>query len=122
MPVRYSISSFPFKICKGASLIINGFCGSAEFTAICNDYGIEPGSVAIPQGAAVIWEGDILEEAKKLPDERIGVAVSADESGGADEVAAARIAALAAGADRNALIAEFETSVEFRVVLARFGL
>ncbi len=61
--------------------IINGFCGSAEFTAICNEYGIEAGSVAIPQGAAVIAEGDILEEAKKLPDERIGNAVSADDTG-----------------------------------------
>ena len=28
--------------------IINGFCGSAEFKAICNTYGIQPGSVAAP--------------------------------------------------------------------------
>ena len=29
------------------AVIINGFCGSAEFTAICNEYGIKPGSVAV---------------------------------------------------------------------------
>ena len=51
--------------------IINGFCGSAEFTAICNEYGIEAGSVAIPQGAAVPAQAE----------DRIGTAVSADETG-----------------------------------------
>ncbi len=62
---------------KGYTLqhIINGFCGSAEFTKICSDYGIEAGSVAVPtQSAAAL-------EAQKLPDERIGNAVSADEAG-----------------------------------------
>ena len=29
------------------ALIINGFCGSTEFTNLCNEYGIKPGSVAI---------------------------------------------------------------------------
>ncbi len=34
------------------STIINGFCGSQEFLAICNEYGIEPGSVEVaPVGA-----------------------------------------------------------------------
>ena len=27
--------------------VINGFCGSQEFTALCNDYGIKPGSVVV---------------------------------------------------------------------------
>ncbi|MBR2822388.1 MAG: DUF4214 domain-containing protein [Clostridia bacterium] len=27
--------------------VINGFCGSQEFTALCNDYGIKPGSVNV---------------------------------------------------------------------------
>ena len=62
---------------KGYTLqhIINGFCGSAEFTKICSDYGIQAGSVAVPtQSAAAL-------EAQKLPDERIGNAVSADDAG-----------------------------------------
>ena len=34
-------------LCKGYTLqnIIDGFCGSAEFTGICAGYGIEPGSI-----------------------------------------------------------------------------
>ena len=62
---------------KGYTLqhIINGFCGSAEFTKICSDYGIQAGSVAVPtQSAAAL-------EAQKLPDERIGNAVSAVDAG-----------------------------------------
>ena len=31
--------------------VINGFCGSAEFAAICNSYGIQPGSVAVDSSA-----------------------------------------------------------------------
>ena len=56
--------------------IINGFCGSAEFTGLCTEYGIEPGSVAVPAKAAAVPEA-----AAALPDERIGNAVSADEAG-----------------------------------------
>ena len=54
--------------------IINGFCGSAEFTGLCAEYGIEPGSIANVKAAAE-------EAAAALPDERIGNAVSADEAG-----------------------------------------
>ena len=61
--------------------IINGFCGSAEFTKICSDYGIEAGSVAVPVQSAAALEAAAQLEAKKLPDERIGNAVSADDTG-----------------------------------------
>ena len=30
--------------------VINGFCGSAEFSALCNDYGITPGSITLMSG------------------------------------------------------------------------
>ena len=68
---------------KGYTLqhIINGFCGSAEFTALCSDYGIEAGSVAVPGKVAAALEAAAQLEAKKLPDERIGNAVSADDAG-----------------------------------------
>ena len=68
---------------KGYTLqhIINGFCGSAEFTKICSDYGIEAGSVAVPAKVAAALEAAAQLEAKKLPDERIGNAVSADDAG-----------------------------------------
>ena len=68
---------------KGYTLqhIINGFCGSAEFTKICSDYGIQAGSVAVPARSAAILEAAAQLEAKKLPDERIGNAVSADDAG-----------------------------------------
>ena len=39
--------------------VINGFCGSNEFKAICANYGIRPGSVDVP------------EEVPKTPDEKI---------------------------------------------------
>ncbi len=68
---------------KGYTLqhIINGFCGSAEFTKICSDYGIEAGSVDVPAKASAALEAAAQLEAKKLPDERIGNAVSADDAG-----------------------------------------
>ena len=68
---------------KGNTLqhIINGFCGSAEFTKICSDYGIQAGSVAVPVRSAAVLEAAAQLEAKKLPDERIGNAVSADDAG-----------------------------------------
>ncbi|MBR6322980.1 MAG: DUF4214 domain-containing protein, partial [Lachnospiraceae bacterium] len=39
---------------KGYTLqnIIDGFCGSAEFTGLCNEYGIEPGRIGAPTPAA----------------------------------------------------------------------
>ena len=61
--------------------IINRFCGSAEFTKICSDYGIQAGSVAVPARASAALEAAAQLEAKKLPDERIGNAVSADDAG-----------------------------------------
>ena len=64
---------------KGYTLqnIINGFCGSAEFAAICAEYGIDAGSVNVAMAAAI----NAALTAKSLPDERIGNAVSADEAG-----------------------------------------
>ena len=64
---------------KGYTLqnIINGFCGSAEFAAICAEYGIDAGSVNVAMSAAI----NAALTAKSLPDERIGNAVSADEAG-----------------------------------------
>ncbi len=45
--------------------IINGFCGSAEFTAICNDYGISAGTLtvasALVKREAITPEGDEAE-------------------------------------------------------------
>ena len=31
------------------AVVINGFCGSQEFTGLCESYGIEPGRVSIPE-------------------------------------------------------------------------
>ena len=33
--------------------VINGFCGSAEFKAICDSYGIQPGTVTVKDGTPV---------------------------------------------------------------------
>ena len=44
--VQALVDGYPY------AAIINGFCGSTEFINICNDYGIQPGSVAV-KGAFV---------------------------------------------------------------------
>ena len=57
--------------------IINGFCGSAEFTAMCTEYGITAGSVNVAMTSVLM----AAIRAKELPDVRIGTAVSSDEEG-----------------------------------------
>ena len=57
--------------------IINGFCGSSEFNALCEDYGITAGSVNTAMTAALA----AAIKARELPDVRIGTAMSTDETG-----------------------------------------
>ena len=47
-------ASWVEKLDEGQDLtaVINGFCGSAEFKAICDSYGIQPGTVTVKQPTA----------------------------------------------------------------------